>query len=119
MVDHNKELELKYFRKIVMLFMILGARRKQALFTIHFYRVVFKDHSYFSAKKTLKQSKPTRLWQPYIYNVFTENKKLCVTNCLLSYLERQETLINHDVKEQLILYGKPHRPVGSDTSTWI
>ena len=38
----------------------------------------------------------------------------------MSYLERRKLLVNDDVKELVISYGKPHRPVGSDTlSRWI
>ena len=41
-------------------------------------------------------------------------------NCLLSYLEQWKLLVNNDVKEFVISYGKQHQPVDSDTlSTWI
>ena len=41
-------------------------------------------------------------------------------NCLFSYLERQRLLVNDDVKELVISYGKQHQPAGSDTlSRWI
>ena len=70
--------------------------------------------------KTLKHSKPTRQLQPLIYNAYKENINLCFVNCLLSYLERRKLLVNDDVKELVISYEKPHRPVGSDTlSRWI
>ena len=68
----------------------------------------------------MKHSKPTRPLQPLIYNTYKENIKLYLVNCLLSYLERRKLLVNDDVKELVISYGKPHRPVGSDTlSKWI
>ena len=42
-IGHNKELEFKYLlKKIVMLLMILGARRKHALSTIYVYNIVSK-----------------------------------------------------------------------------
>ena len=37
----------------------------------------------------------------------------------MPYLEQQKLLVNDDIK-LITLYGKPHRPVGSDTlSRWI
>ena len=68
----------------------------------------------------MKHSKPTRPLQPPIYNAYKENIKLCLLNCLLSYLERQKLLVNDDVIELVISNGKLHRPVGSDTlSRWV
>ena len=41
-------------------------------------------------------------------------------NCLFSYLQRRRLLVNDDVKELVISYGKQHRPAGSDTlPRWI
>ena len=41
----NEELEFKYIvKKLVMLFLILGARRKQALFTINIDNIIFADN---------------------------------------------------------------------------
>ena len=95
---------------------ILGARRKHALSTIYVDNIVFKDDKVILLpNKTLKHSKPTRPLQPLIYNAYKENIKLCLVNCLLSYLERRKLLVNDDVKEPVISYGKPHRPVSSDT----
>ena len=36
-------------------------------------------------------------------------------NCLFSYLKRQRLLVNDDVKELVVSYGKQHQPAGSDT----
>ena len=121
-IGHNEELDFKYLvKKIVTLFMILGARRKHALSTIYINNIVFKDDKVILLPNiTLKHSKPTRPLQPLICNAYKENIKLFLVNCLLSYLERRKLLANDDVKELVISYGKPHRPVGSDTlSRWI
>ena len=101
--------------------MILGARRKHALSTIYVDNIAFKDDKVILLSyNTLKHSKPTRPLQPLIYNAYKENIKLCLVNCLLPYLERRKLLVNNDVKELLISYGKLYRPVGSDTmSRWI
>ena len=60
-IGHNEE--FKYLvKKIVMLFMILGARRKHALSTIYVGIIVFKDDKVvLLPNKTLKHSKPTSL----------------------------------------------------------
>ena len=90
-IGHNEDLEFKYLvKKIVMLFMIFGARRKHALFK--------DDKVILLPNKTLKYSKPTRPLQPLICNAFKENIKLCLVNCLLSYLEQWKLLVSDDVK---------------------
>ena len=121
-IGYNKELALKYlFKKIVMLFMILGAWGKHALSTIYDDNIVFKDDDVILLpNKTLKHSMPLRPLQPLIYNAYKENIKLCSVNGLLSYLEWQKLPVNDDLKELVISYGKLHWPVGSDTlSRWI
>ena len=60
---------------------------KQTVITIYVYSIVFKDDSYFRVKTNFGTINPTRRLQPLIYNASTENIKLCVLNCLLSYLE--------------------------------
>ena len=121
-IGYIEELECKYLvKKTVMLFMILGARRKHALSKIYVGNIIFKDDKVILLpNKTLKHSKPTIPLQPLIYNVYKENIKLCLVKSLLSYLERPKLLANDDVREIVISYGKPHRPLGSDTlSRWI
>ena len=98
-----------------MLFTIFGARRKHALSTIYVGNIVFKDDKVLLLpNKTLKHSKPRRPSQSLIYNVYKENIKLCLVNCLLSYLERRKLLVNDDLKELVISYRKSNRPVGID-----
>ena len=38
-------------------------------------------------------------------------EKLCIVNCLQSYLEKRNHLVNDVVREFLTTYGKPHKPV--------
>ena len=88
-IGHNEELEFKYLvKKIVMLFMILGGRREHAVSTIYVNNIVFKDDKVILLPNiTLKHSKSTRPLQPLICNAYRENIKLCLVNCILSYLE--------------------------------
>ena len=121
-IGYNKESALKYlFKKIVMLFMILGAWGKHALSTIYDDNIVFKDDDVILLpNKTLKHSMPLRPLQPLIYNAYKENIKLCSVNGLFSCLEWQKLPVNDDLKELVSSYGKLHWPVGSDTlSRWI
>ena len=104
-----------------MLFMILGAKSKHTLSTIFIDNIVFVDNKVIMLpNKTLKHSQPARPLQPLIYNAYEENIKLYLVNFLLSYLKGRKLLVNDDVKELVISYGKPHPPVGSDTlRRWV
>ena len=90
-IGYNEELEFKYLvEKMVMFFMILGARRKHVLSTIYVDNIAFKDdillfyvilydiEVFLLPNKTLKHSKPTKPLQPLIYNAYKENIKLCL-----------------------------------------
>ena len=67
---HGNVQEFRYLvKKIVMLFMILGARKEHALSTIYVDNIAFKDDKVILLpNKTLKHSKPTRPLQPLIYS---------------------------------------------------
>ena len=58
----NEELEIKYkVKKLVMLFLILRARRKQAFFTINIDNIIFADNEVIILpNKTLKHTNPNR-----------------------------------------------------------
>ena len=118
----NEALEYKNLvKKIVMLFVILGARRKQALFTISVDNILFKDDKVvLLPNKILKHSSAKRPLTPIIYQKYQENNNLCLVNALSFYLDAREKLVDKEVKELLISYGKPHHPVSSDTvARWI
>ena len=67
-IGHNEESEFKYLvKKMVMLFMILGPRRKHAHSAIYVDNITFNDDKVILLpNKTLKHSKPTRPLQPLI-----------------------------------------------------
>ena len=99
-----------------MLLIIRGARRKHALSTIYVDNIVFKDDKVILLpNKTLKHSKLTRPLQPLIYNTYKKNIKLCLANCFLSFLDWQKLVVNDDIKELVISYGKLRWPVANDT----
>ena len=103
-------------KELVMLFFILGARRKQALFNINIDNIIFTD----KPNKTLKRASPNRSLEPLTYRRYEAKEKLCITNCLQSYLEKRNKLVNEEVRKLLITYGKPHKPVSRDSvGRWI
>ena len=108
-------------KELVMLFLILGARRKQALFTINIDNIIFTDNKVILLpNKTLKHASPNRPLEPLTYRKYEAKEKLCITNCLQSYLERRNKLVNEEVRKLLITYGKPHKPVSRDSvGRWI
>ena len=72
-IANNEELDFKYLvKKIVMLYMIIGARRKHAQFSlIYVDNFVFEDDIVILLpNKTLKHSKPKMKLQSLIYNAY-------------------------------------------------
>ena len=81
-IETNDKLKFKdLVKKTVMLFMILGARRKQALFTITVDNVVTEENKiFFLPNKTLKHSNTHRPLEPLISQGCPLNEKLCIVN---------------------------------------
>ena len=66
-------------KKTVLLFVIISATRKQALFTIRVENILFKDKKIVCLKRPL---------DPLMYYQYSENYKLCIVsslNILLRY----------------------------------
>ena len=101
--------------------MILGARRKQTLFTITVDNIIIEENKIvFLPHKTLKHSNIHRPLEPLIYQGYPLNEKLCIVNAIQCYLGMRENLVDANTKEFIITYGKPHKPASSDTiSRWI
>ena len=120
--ENNDCLEFKELvKKTVMLLIILGALRKQAPFTLKVDNIVFKENKVILLpNKTMKHTKANRPLEPLIYHHYPDNEKLCIVKCLQSYIGIRNTLVTRDIKDLIISYGKPHKPVSSETiSRWI
>ena len=120
--ENNNCLEFKeLLKKTVMLFIILGARRKQVLFTLSVDNIVFKENNVILLpNKIMKYTKANRPLEPLIYHRYPDNEKLYIVKCLQSYLGIRNTLVTRDIKDLIISDGKPHKPVSSETvSRWI
>ena len=63
-------------KKTVMLFIILGSRRKQTLFTLSTDNIIFKENKVsLLINKTMKHTKPNTPLEPLIYHHYPENQK--------------------------------------------
>ena len=112
--ENNDCLEFKELvKKTVILFIILGVRRKQALFTLSVDNIVLKENKFILLpSKTMKHTKVNRPLEPLIYHHYPDNEKLCIGI--------RNTLVTRDIRDLIISYGKPHKPVSSETiSRWI
>ena len=78
----NSELTFKQLcRKIAVLLMLLGARRKQALLAIDIGNVIVQtDKANLLPNKTLKHKTPKHPLKPFVYHSFSENENLCIVN---------------------------------------
>ena len=79
-MDSNENLQFKVLvKKTVMLFIILGVRRKQALFTLSTENIIFKENKVILLpNETMKHAKVNTPLEPLIYHHYPENNKLCV-----------------------------------------
>ena len=121
-IDNYENLQFKdLLKNTVVLFMILGARRKQALFTITVDDIVVEENKIvLLPNKTLKHTNTCRPLEPLIYHRYRANNKLCIVECVNFYLGVWEKLVDANVMEFIITYGKPLEPASSDTiSPWI
>ena len=101
--------------------MILWARRKQALFSITVDDIVVEENKIvFLPNKTLKHTNTRRPLEPLISHRYTANDKLCIAECVNSYLVVRKKRVDAKVMEFVITYGKAHKPSSSGTiSRWI
>ena len=88
-----------------------------ALFTLSVGYIVFKENKVILLpNKTMKHAKANRPLEP----LYPDNEKLCIVKCLQSYIGIRNTLVMWDIRDLIISYGKPHKPVLSETiSRWI
>ena len=104
----NSELTFKQLcREIAVLFMLLGARKKQALLTIDIANVIVQtDKAILLLNKTLKYITKHPL-EPFVYHSFSVNENPCIVNCLEVYIgERNKRMVgNHG--RLMITYRKP------------
>ena len=79
----NSELTFQQLcRKIAVLFMLPGARRKQALLAIDIASVIVQtDKAILFQNKTYKHTNPKHPLQPFVYHSFSDNENLCIVNC--------------------------------------
>ena len=68
----------------------------------------------------MKHRKLNTPLEPLIYHHYPENQKLCIVNCLKSYIGMRNALVVEEIKDLIISLPKPHKPVSHETiSRWI
>ena len=88
----------------------------KSLFTITVDNIVVEENKIaFFPNKTLKHTNTNRPLEPLIHHRYTANEKLCIVECVNSYLGVRKELVHANVMEFIITYGKPHKPASSDT----
>ena len=91
-IETNDKLQFKdLVKKTVMLFIILGARRKQVLFTMSVDDIIIEENKIvFLPNKTLKHSNIHRPLESLIYQGYPLIEKLCIVNAIQCYLGIRE-----------------------------
>ena len=98
-----------------------GTNRITISLTINIDNIIFADNTVILLpNKTLKHTSPNRCLKPLTYHKYEAEKKLCIANWLKSYLEKWNYLVNEEVRELLITYGKSYKIISWDpVGRWI
>ena len=122
--DHmgdNSNLSFKDLtRKLVVLLLILGARRRQPIVAIQVNCVLIEhDKCVLLPTIPLKHTRPGKRLDCIEYDAFPENRKLCIVDCTKEYVSQRSARVDETVTSFIITHGKPHRSASDDTiSRW-
>ena len=106
----NSKLSIKDLtRKLVVLFLILGARRRQPIVAIQAnFALIEDDKSVLLPTVPLKHTRPgKRLFE---YDASLENRKLCIVDCTREYVLRRSAKVDESVTSFIITHGKYSPP---------
>ena len=79
-------------------------------------KTIFKENNVILLPdKTVRHTEVNKPLEPLIYHHCPHNENLCIVKCLLSYIGTWNTLVTQEVKDLISGYGKPHKPVSSET----
>ena len=120
--DYDKISIKQLSGKLVCLMAVLTGQRAQTIHALSIKEADMKleeDKCTFLVPQLLKHSKPGTHLKPIIFKKFTADPKLCVLECLKTYLGATA----HKRKDTTALFissQKPHKAVSKDTiSRWI
>ena len=122
--DHmgdNSKLSFKDLtRKLVVLLLILGARRRQPIVAIHVNCVLIEhDKCVLLPTVPLKHTRPGKTLDCIEYDALPENRTLCIVDCTKGYVLQRSAKVDETVTSFIITNGKPHRSASDDTkSRW-
>ena len=118
----NSKLDFKCLcKKLVILLLILGASRKQALISVTVESVLLDHHRVtLLPNKTLKHSTSKSPLKPFVHHSYKENAKLQIVNRMQFYLGETNCKVDDNNKNLTITYGKPYKNVSADSiSRWV
>ena len=119
---YNNELKFNNLsQKVVVLLLILATKRKQALMSITVDNVIlYDDNVVLIPNKILQYSAPHCPLEPFVYNKYAFNEKLCIVNHIRFYLKERNRLVVQKNQNLILTFGKPHRNASSDMiSRWV
>ena len=115
MGDNNTLNDKNLSQKLLALLILLGGQR---LNTVHQYQVnemIKTEISItFAPSNLLKHSKQHSKLDVFEYRKY-HNKKLCVVDCLNTYLDRRQNKVDNTVQKLFISHQKPYKAVSIDT----
>ena len=92
-------------RKKEVLFMLLGARKKEVLLAIDIANVIVQTgKSILLPHKTLKHTNPKHPLQPIMYHSFSKNNNVFIVNCLKFYIGEGNKRMDDSQGRQMITY---------------
>ena len=118
-VPKNNQLLLEHLtKKLVILLCILSGQRSQSIASLcldfmHKCECIYT----FYSPTVLKTTTPTFHQAPLIFEVFVEDDRLCVVNCLDEFISRTELIRENteDIKQLILSYTYPHKSIKSET----
>ena len=110
----NSELTIKQlWRKMPVLFMLLGARRKQVYVVLQMW--LSKLIKPFSLQIKHWNTNPKHPLESFIHHSFSENENICSVSCWKFYIGEQNKWTDESQGRLMITYGKPHTEASSET----
>jgi integrase len=105
--------------KTVALLALLSGQRCQTIHQIKIDNIHFEENTVvIIIDGMIKQSRPGTPNPILEFEIFAENRAICVVECLKTYLSRTEGLRKSE--KLLLSYIKPHNPISKDSvSRWV
>ena len=107
-IDSNDNCNLKLWLKRQLYFSLNWDQRgcrKEAVYIKYWQYHFQRNMVIFLSNRTMKNTKPNKPLELFSYHHYPENNKLCITNCLTSYIAMQNVLVGEGVNTLLLVLG--------------